>query len=661
MYIAKKTSIIVIILMFLFSKQEINAVDTIVRVAFEYGLPPYQFIENGQSLGVHIDILNNIAQKNNFTIEYVPMKSEIECYNALEVNSVDLVLGVVKNEKFRYQSTDSISQSSIIMISNKDKANTIRNNKNKLIKTVFENDTISYSYIQKIKNMRYRIVSNQSRAFNVLTSGDADVLIGVKSSIIYQLQKANLEDEYTIINNYMVPIEYTILTKKGDSDFLRKLNSDLQQLRISGEYVKIHDKWVNEENYLMKEIINYVIALIIIFILIFLFITVVNYRLNNLLKKQVREKTKELLQINEDLQKQIIETRNNNELKNCIVEHSPSCIIVFDTDFKINLFNKSACKLTNLSSLNIGQSILEIPFIYDILNDKLNKIFNENLTIINEEITISDEYVENKSYRYDIYQLYNMDNSIRGAIVLVDNVTEELKIKEEIFEKQKNIALNKIIAEIAHEIRNPLTSIKTIVQMIPFKKEDQKFQFQLADIVPKEVDRVNNLINNLIDYAKPKINNKQIVNISEIIISCSMLIKPTLQKNSIKLIISDDENLSLFADKNQIKQVLINILLNAIDSIKEKIKNSDLKNNNLHIFINAWEDSEYVYIQIIDEGLGMTDDEIKKSMRPFHTNKSNGTGIGLNISKQYVEENNGVFIIESNPQFCTKVTMKFSR
>ncbi|KUO71870.1 MAG: hypothetical protein APF77_07100 [Clostridia bacterium BRH_c25] len=651
--------LIIAIIIKLFLSIKVEAIDSIIRVAFEPNLPPYQYEENEQYKGVHIDILNNIADKNNFIIQYVPMNSSNDCLEALSNGEVDIVLGAIKNHEFEEQSTDSISQSSIIMIANNEYANLIKSKKDMgAIKTVFENETISYSYIQKMKNLRYIVVSNQLRAFDILTSGEANVLIGVKNSILYQLEKENLEEKYTMVNNYMVPIEYCIITKKGDKDLLDLLNSELQRIRIRGDYIKIYEKWINEEKYAIRKFLDTAATIAAIIVTILLFVFIFNFRLNLLLKKQVDEKTKELQRVNKDLQNQINETRNYNELKNCIVERSPSGIIAFGTDYKITLFNRSACNLTKFKDFPISQSVFDIPLINNILMNIDNKLFNEDLKIINKEITLKTEENRSVSYRYDMYQLYNFDNSIRGAIITIDDITKELRIKEQEFEKEKNKALNQIIAGIAHEIRNPLTSIKTFIQLIPTKMDNQSFQNQLVKFVPKEVDRVNNLIKSLIDYAKPVINNKHKVNVSEIVKSCTVLIKPTLENKNIELIVSIENDLTIFADKNQLNQALINIILNGLDSMTEKIKNGGIQNK-LHMRINTWREYDNIFIQVIDEGVGMTDEEIKKSTEPFYTNKVNGTGLGLPLSKQYIEDNNGILIIESKPLIFTKVTVKF--
>mgnify|MGYP000951956264 CR=1 FL=1 len=218
----------------LFTQTSANGVATIIRVALRPDMPPYQFVENGKLTGVHIDLMNSIAEKYNFIIEYIPTENDKKSYEALENNEVDIVLGVINNNnlKYREQATDSISQSSIFMITLDENVDMLKEEMDtgKLI-AVLQNDTIGYSYIREMSNLRYTVVSDQVRAFDILKSRKADLLIGVKGSILYQLEKDNLEENYTIVSNYMVPIEYTMIAKPGDKELLYKLNIGLKELR----------------------------------------------------------------------------------------------------------------------------------------------------------------------------------------------------------------------------------------------------------------------------------------------------------------------------------------------------------------------------------------------------------------------------------------------
>ena len=118
-----------------------------------------------------------------------------------------------------------------------------------------------------------------------------------------------------------------------------------------------------------------------------------------------------------------------------------------------------------------------------------------------------------------------------------------------------------------------------------------------------------------------------------------------------------EPNTYIWVDSSQIKQVLINVILNGFESMMAVKTGSEP----LYIDIKAWKDEKNVYIQIIDDGEGMTREEIKKCTEPFFTTKSSGTGLGMYVSKQYVEQNEGELMIESEKNVYTKITLKFRR
>ena len=285
----------------------------------------------------------------------------------------------------------------------------------------------------------------------------------------------------------------------------------------------------------------------------------------------------------------------------------------------------------------------------------MHTLFLKDSKFLNKEIIFKDSDGQ-KTYRYNIYQLFDLNNNVR-AILAFEDITREIQIKERIYEREKNKALNQIVAGIAHEIRNPCYLLKTFIELIPVKLNNIEFQNNLLKLVPKEIDRVNNLIKNLIDYAKPASNNIEVIFVKDVIESCTGLLSYLLENEKISLKIELEDGLMIKGDRSQIQQILINIILNGIEAMKEKIKNNDIAHK-LKMHIKAWKNEKYVFIQIIDEGMGMTEDEVRKSTEPFFTTKANGSGLGLYIAKQY-EKNGGSILIESEKNQYTRILLTF--
>jgi len=289
------------------------AIKTIINVAFEPNCPPYQFVENGNPMGLHIDIMEKIAEINNYEIKYFPIKGSSKCLAALDEGEVDIVLGFINSKDSEYKSrfSDMISQSSICMIAHKDD---VRRIQEKLIfesnNSVHEYNTIDYdSYFSFYDDYRfnYTVVNNQKDVLKMLLSESADVAIGVKDSLLYQLQDLDLIDEYVIIANYLSPVEYTMVLKDGDSELMSQLSTTLRMIRSDGQYERIHNNWIQDPLYEKEriELTTRYIKRFLVALIIIAFILLINLRISRLLKKKVALKTKELQITNEELEEEI--------------------------------------------------------------------------------------------------------------------------------------------------------------------------------------------------------------------------------------------------------------------------------------------------------------------------------------------------------------------
>lgn len=645
------------------------AIKTIINIAFEPNCPPYQFVEDGNPMGLHIDIMEKIAEINDFEINYFPMNGSSKCLAALNEGEVDIVLGFINDSGSEYKPrfSDVISHSSICMIAHIDDVGRIEEKlHSKANNSVHEYNTIDYDgYFAFYDEYRfnYTVVNNQIDVLDMLLSESVDVAIGVKDSLLYQLDELSLIEEYVIISNFLSPIEYTMVLKEGDSEVMSQLNSALRKLRIDGQYERIHNNWIKDPSYEeeRKELIKKYILIFLIILIIIAVILLINLRISRLLKKKVALKTKELLTTNEELEEEIRKSRNLNELRNCVMENSPTAMIVFDNDFRITLFNRNAYIISGKHMPEIGMNVLDLDLFNVILKDKIEDLFVKGEVYINNEMILTTKDREKIEYKYDIYRLFDSKGSVRGALISIADVTVENEIKRQYYEREKNRTLNQLIAGIAHEIRNPLMSIKTFVELIPNKWEYQDFRTKFVNFVPTEVERVNNLIKNLIDYAKPAKSNKEDLSLENVFNHLFTLLKPMLRNEYIHFTTSIEDKIFIYADKNQIIQILINIILNGYESMKDKIDCSATIASVLTLDVKAYKNDRFVFIEIMDEGLGMTEDEIVKSTDPFYTNKANGTGLGLSITDQFVCENNGVMQIESIKNTSTKVILRFRR
>lgn len=294
------------------------------------------------------------------------------------------------------------------------------------------------------------------------------------------------------------------------------------------------------------------------------------------------------------------------------------------------------------------------------LKDTVNIVLKHNTSYTCDEFKYNKDNKE-LIYRYVMYPLHDFEDKIRGIIITIEDITEETKLREQMIEKNKNKALTQIIAGISHEIRNPLTTIKTFVELIPKKIDNKKFREELSTIVPEEIKRVDNLIGSLIDYAKPRAQNKSTFDLNEVLNSSISLFNPVFEDNHIEVSVIIEDDLYVYCDSSQIKQVIINFLLNSIDAVLEK--KDIVENNNYQgrINIKGHQNGDSILLVIEDNGIGMDKSEIEKAYDIFYTTKERGTGLGFPLSIQMLHANGCKVSVESDKNKFTRISLEFPK
>lgn len=210
-------------------------------------------------------------------------------------------------------------------------------------------------------------------------------------------------------------------------------------------------------------------------------------------------------------------------------------------------------------------------------------------------------------------------------------------------------SLETIAAGFAHEIRNPLTSIKTFIQLAPERKDDSQFIGEFSRIVLDDVDRIERLIQEILDFARYMEPRLTYEDLNEIVSSCLYFIQVKADSRGIKIEKDLAPDLPRgMLDRQQIKQVLLNLLLNAMDAMSEKAGTLSVRTSSLH----KTDDEVWTQIAIEDTGHGISPENLDHIFDPFFTTKhasgiNEGTGLGLTIAHQIVREHRGEIQVQS--------------
>lgn len=236
---------------------------------------------------------------------------------------------------------------------------------------------------------------------------------------------------------------------------------------------------------------------------------------------------------------------------------------------------------------------------------------------------------------------------------MVDKLGERQELEEKLKKTEQLSMIGQLSSGIAHEIRNPLNFLSLSVGHIKERilEEDISNKAELVkllDDATKEIYRVNELIHNFLYLGKPITLNKEFVDPETIISEVLFILKDKTRKGIEIQVECKNDGQSMYCDREYIRLCLVNLLLNAIQSIEDK---GD-------VFIECGREDFFSYISVIDNGGGIGPEELDKIFEPYYSTKKLGIGLGLTVTKRFVEEHGGTLSITSRVGKGTKTTIK---
>ncbi len=633
-------------------------VERVLNIAVNVNLPPYQYLDDDHVEGIHIALLDEIASDKGYQIRYFMKRNDDECMAALKKGEVDAIVGMTRNkaEGAGLSFSDIMTSSSLCMV-----VRTDRMMKRQLegvpfpLSAAMELGTTPYTMIANLGITQYQVRGDQKSVFESLAGDTVDAAVAVKDSIVYQIGKADRGRRFTMTHNYLGYVSYGMALRTDDAELLRILNDGISAIRAGRDYEAIMKKWVvadggDDARLILKW---FALASALAAVLTGGYV-ILSLRIRGAMKREVDMQTREIQEANRKLEKQIVQINDENELRNRLIKYSPSAMAMIDTDGRVSLMNRSAHILTGVDGPSEGLSVRDLPVFKEIADRITPRLFEPGATVENERLRVGA-----RSYRCAMHQVI-LYGDVVGVLITIQDVTKEEQKAQAEFEIEKNRTLNRLVAGIAHEIRNPLMSIRTFATVIGSQGDDKEVQRSFSKYVPDEVDRINRLIENMIQYAKPVRRQARACDVGEIIRECVGLIAPSIRSKRIRLSVGADDDALAFVDRDQIKQVLMNLLINGVEAIEKKLARSGGADE-LCLSVTARVHPESVVVEIRDEGAGMSRQELERCLEPFFTTKTSGTGLGLALCKQYLDENSAKIAIHSEEGLYTRISVAFPR
>lgn len=328
------------------------------------------------------------------------------------------------------------------------------------------------------------------------------------------------------------------------------------------------------------------------------------------------------------------------EFSENIIESAPVGITTIDSTLKIRYWNKEMEAITGTKKAKaVDRSIRDIlPWIKKEMFSQFRQ----------EEFTIDTPF---QIFRVNISPLRDPSG---GFVVIIEDITEQKKMEEQLLQTSKLASLGKLTAGISHEIGNPLASISSLVQELRAlsmeSKEDREFTSEALKTINGHIGRIVNIVRSLGDFARISTTEKTVSNLVEILDRTINLVKYDKRFKNIQLITEIDENIPLLKlNQDKIQQVFLNLIINALDAMPN--------GGTLRIAMKRL--NSRVEMIFADSGIGIDADMIDKIFDPFFTTKApgKGTGLGLSICYGIIKEHNGTITVKSKKDMGTTFTI----
>jgi PAS domain S-box-containing protein len=345
------------------------------------------------------------------------------------------------------------------------------------------------------------------------------------------------------------------------------------------------------------------------------------------------------------------EVQNAKIYNETLLEHLTSAVIAAGTDERITVFNNEAGRITGLKPQEIiDRSLDQLP---EALREPLRKTLQTGEGQDNHEL-IFHSGSANVVARASTSIFHGEDRQVLGALMLLTDITALKQLELQIRRSDRLASLGTLSAGMAHEIKNPLVSIKTFAQLLPERYQDSDFRETFSNLIGHEIDRIDSLVNQLLRFARPAKPILKPVHVHESLEKSLLLVAHRLYQKEIKLTRSweaDDDIIR--ADSDQLEQVFLNFFLNAMDAMKnggELIVSTEIRSDEQlvsPVSKNNGEAHQMLRITIRDNGEGIRSEDLPHVFDPFFTTKDYGTGLGLSVVHGIVQEHGGQIEVES--------------
>lgn len=331
-----------------------------------------------------------------------------------------------------------------------------------------------------------------------------------------------------------------------------------------------------------------------------------------------------------------------------LVEDLTVGVVAVDAAQRVTVFNREAERILQVPRLDaVNVSDLPSP-----VSRYLAATIADHKPTRDQEVILHEE-TENETHLLlnslpfaaeEADALAGIEGQAPGAILVLNDRTALRKLEQQIRQNERLASIGTLAAGTAHEIKNPLVSLRVFTQLLPKRYDDPEFRASFHELVGGEINRIEHIVNQLLNYARPSKPALASLHLHEVIESVLRFVEPQASKNHVTLHNElEAENDFILGDNNMLRQVFLNLLLNAIQALADRGGNVTVRTRLERGFPGDVSEAAEPVIaaEVLDDGPGIPPEMLPHVFDPFFTTKDNGTGLGLSVSHTIVREHGG--------------------
>ena len=322
-----------------------------------------------------------------------------------------------------------------------------------------------------------------------------------------------------------------------------------------------------------------------------------------------------------------------------VVANMPNGLLSIDTRGRIVSYNRLSLELLGLQESDVRA--LNLKTIIDFQASGIDQTLAHCRPILEREIQHKSKSGEMIPLSMSATPILEEDDQCQGAVIVLRDLREIKQLEEKVRRSEKLAAIGKLAAGVAHEIRNPLSSIRGFAQFLSQGLKDSPREQAYAQTMVSEVDRINRVVTDLLTFARPTKAEPVPADVTELVEHCVRLVQADADSRNITLRKNITDLSKVRLDTNQLTQALLNLLLNAMQAVKS--------GGTIEIGAALKPSDDRLLLWVEDNGAGIQPDKFEKIFDPFYTTRAKGTGLGLAIVHKIVENHQGEIGVESPP------------